>query len=402
MPNPPANPPATAIPPDPAAVHASALVIDAHADTPQRFVEESWDFTSPLAIADQPAGHLNLATARRGNLAAEFFALWPDPAQCPGARYALRTLTLLDAVREQVRRHPAELALCTSPKEILAARAAGKFAILLGIEGGHAIENSLALLRLYHALGVRYMTLTWTNSNDWADSSGDLDDPTLPHHNGLTPFGRQVIAEMNRLGMMVDLSHVSDRTFAEVLAVTRAPVLVSHSSARALTASHRNLTDDQLRALVANGGVCMVNFYPAFIDEPYRQAWAEQKPALLAAHKSLAIEYAAKGTPVPYSVANRLDREFAARLPRPPLSSLIAHFDHIISVAGIDHVGLGTDFDGICALPEGINSAADLPKLTAALLARGHSPADLHKLLGANLLRLFTAAQSAAIEPVAP
>jgi membrane dipeptidase len=402
MPNPPANPPATAIPPDPAAVHASALVIDAHADTPQRFVEESWDFTSPLAIADQPAGHLNLATARRGNLAAEFFALWPDPAQCPGARYALRTLTLLDAVREQVRRHPAELALCTSPKEILAARAAGKFAILLGIEGGHAIENSLALLRLYHALGVRYMTLTWTNSNDWADSSGDLDDPTLPHHNGLTPFGRQVIAEMNRLGMMVDLSHVSDRTFAEVLAVTRAPVLVSHSSARALTASHRNLTDDQLRALVANGGVCMVNFYPAFIDEPYRQAWAEQKPALLAAHKSLAIEYAAKGTPVPYSVANRLDREFAARLPRPPLSSLIAHFDHIISVAGIDHVGLGTDFDGICALPEGINSAADLPKLTAALLARGHSPADLHKLLGSNLLRLFTAAQSAAIEPVAP
>ena len=402
MPNPPANPPATAIPPDPAAVHASALVIDAHADTPQRFVEESWDFTSPLAIADQPAGHLNLATARRGNLAAEFFALWPDPAQCPGARYALRTLTLLDAVREQVRRHPAELALCTSPKEILAARAAGKFAILLGIEGGHAIENSLALLRLYHALGVRYMTLTWTNSNDWADSSGDLDDPTLPHHNGLTPFGRQVIAEMNRLGMMVDLSHVSDRTFDEVLAVTRAPVLVSHSAARALTASHRNLTDDQLRALVANGGVCMVNFYPASIDEPYRQAWAEQKPALLAAHKSLAIEYAAKGTPVPYSVANRLDREFAARLPRPPLSSLIAHFDHIISVAGIDHVGLGTDFDGICALPEGINSAADLPKLTAALLARGHSPADLHKLLGANLLRLFTAAQSAAIEPVAP
>ena len=403
MPNPPANPPATiAIPPDPAAVHASALVIDAHADTPQRFVDESWDFTSPLAIADQPAGHLNLATARRGNLAAEFFALWPDPAQCPGARYALRTLTLLDSVREQVRRHPAELALCTSPKEILAARAANKFAILLGIEGGHAIENSLALLRLYHALGVRYMTLTWTNSNDWAESSGDIDDPAIPHHNGLTPFGRQVIAEMNRLGMMVDLSHVSDRTFSDVLAVTRAPVLVSHSSARALTESHRNLTDDQLRALAANGGVCMVNFYSAFIDESYRQAWAAQKPALLAAHKSLAAEYAAKGTPVPYHIAGRLDREFAARLPRPPLSSLIAHFDHIIQVAGIDHVGLGTDFDGICALPEGINSAADLPKITAALLARGHSPADLHKLLGANLLRLFIAVQSAATGPVAP
>jgi membrane dipeptidase len=386
MPTPPVNPP------DPTAVHASALVIDAHADTPQRFVEESWDFTSPLAIADRPAGHLNLATALRGNLAAEFFALWPDPARCPGARYALRTLTLLDAVREQVRRHPDSLALCTSLQAILDARARNKFAILLGIEGGHAIENSLALLRLYHALGVRYMTLTWTNSNDWAESSGDL-HPASP--TGLTPFGRQVIAEMNRLGMMVDLSHVSDRTFAEVLAVTRAPVLVSHSCARALTHSHRNLTDDQLRALAANGGVCMVNFYSAFIDESYRQAWAAQKPALLAAHKKLAAEYAAKGAPVPYSVANRLDREFAARLPRPPLSSLIAHFDHIISVAGIDHVGIGTDFDGICALPEGINSAADLPKITAALLALGHSPAALHKLLGANLLRLFIATQTA-------
>jgi membrane dipeptidase len=419
MPNPPA------IPPDPAAVHASALVIDAHADTPQRFVDESWDFTSPLAIADQPAGHLNLATARRGNLAAEFFALWPDPAQCPGARYALRTLTLLDAVREQVRRHPTELTLCTSPKEILAASAANKFAILLGIEGGHAIENSLALLRLYHALGVRYMTLTWANSNDWAESSGDLHAPasnalsflssrsaaegsaspdaTSPATPaGLTPFGREVIAEMNRLGMMVDLSHVSDRTFDDVLAVTRTPVLVSHSSARALTASPRNLTDSQLRALAANGGLCMVNFYPAFIDESYRKAWAAQKPALLAAHKSLAAEYAAKGTPVPYYIANRLDREFAARLPRPPLSSLIDHFDHIISVAGIDHVGFGTDFDGICALPEGINSAADLPKITAALLARGHSAADLHKLLGANLLRLFAAVQATAAESVVP
>ena len=314
---------------------------------------------------------------------------------CPGDRYALRTLTLLDAVREQVRRHPAEIALCTSPKEILAARAANKFAILLGIEGGHAIENSLALLRLYHALGVRYMTLTWTNSNDWAESSGDIDDPAVPPSQRSHPLRRQVIAEINRLGMMVDLSHVSDRTFAEVLAVTRAPVLVSHSSARALTRSHRNLTNDQLRALAANGGVCMVNFYSAFIDEPYRQAWAEQKPALLAAHKSLAAEYAARHEHVPYPVANRLDRDFAARLLRPPLSSLIDHFDHIIRVAGIDHVGLGTDFDGICALPEGINSAADLPKITAALLARGHSPAALHKLLGANLLRLFIAVQTA-------
>src|ERR1039458_5870011 len=167
--------------PDPAQIHASALVIDTHADTPQRFVDEAWDFTGPLAVGDQPGGMLNLETARQGNLAAEFFAIWPEPTAWRG-RFAHRTLALIDGVLEQVRRHSDSLALCTSPADILAARAANKFAVLMGIEGGHAIENSLALLRIYHALGVRYMTLTWANSNDWADSSGDLDDPAVPHH----------------------------------------------------------------------------------------------------------------------------------------------------------------------------------------------------------------------------
>src|ERR1035437_6580046 len=368
-------------------IHASALVIDTHADTPQRFVDESWDFTGALS-----GGMLNLETARKGNLAAEFFAIWPEPVAWRG-RFALRTLALIDGVLEQVRRHPGQLALCASPADILAARSAGKFAVLMGIEGGHAIENSLALLRTYHAFGVRYMTLTWANSNDWADSSGDLDDATVPHHNGLTPFGHEVIAEMNRLGMMIDVSHASDKTFADVLAATRAPILASHSAARALTDSPRNLTDDQLRALAANGGVCMVNFYAAFIDENYRQAWTAQKPALIAAHQALAAEYAAKGESIPYHVSNQLDREFAARVARPPFESLIDHFDHIIRVAGIDHVGIGTDFDGISALPEGIDSAADLPKITAALLARGHSVQDLHKVLGGNLMRVFAEVQ---------
>jgi len=378
--------------PDPAQIHASALVIDTHADTPQRFVDEGWDFTGPLN-----SGHLNLDAARSGNLAAEFFAIWPEPTAWKN-RFAHRTLALIDGVLEQVRIHPAQLALCTSPTEILAARAAGKFAVLMGIEGGHAIENSLALLRVYHALGVRYMTLTWANSNEWAESSGDLrPDPasvgeTRPR--GLTSFGCAVIAEMNRLGMMIDVSHVSDQTFDDVLAATRAPVIASHSAARALTNSPRNLTDDQLRALAANGGVCMVNFYAAFIDEKYRQAWAAQKPALLDASEALRVEYAAKGETVPYHVSNKLDREFAARVPRPPFESLIAHFEHIIRVAGIDHVGIGSDFDGISALPEGIDSAADLPKITAALLARGHSAEDLRKVLGGNLMRVFAAVQT--------
>ena len=364
--------------PDPAQVHASALVIDCHADTPQRFADESWDFTGPLATPDNSGGMINLAAARAGNLAAEFFAAWVDPGQFQPGQYAHRALTLIDSVHEQVRRYPAQLALCTSPAEILAARAAGKFAMLLGLEGGHAIENSLALLRTYYALGVSYMTLTWANSNDWAESSTDLrdeSDPNVPRRAaGLTPFGIQVIAEMNRLGMMIDVSHASNHTFADVLTATRAPVLASHSSARTLTHSPRNLTDDQLRALAARGGVCMVNFYSVFIDEGFRLAWLAQREERSAAHATLAQEFSARSEPIPFHLSNKIDREFAARIPRPPLSALIDHFDHVIQVAGIDHIGIGTDFDGISSLPQEIDSAADLPKVTATLLARGHSP----------------------------
>jgi membrane dipeptidase len=371
-------------------LHNSALVIDTHADTPQRFADEAWDFTSPIGH-----GMLNLESARRGNLAGEFFAIWPEPSAWK-SRFAHRTLTLIDSVHEQVRRHPAELALCTSPAEILAAREAGKFAVLMGIEGGHAIENSLALLRTYYALGVRYMTLTWANSNEWADSSSDLDDPEVPHHNGLTGFGGEVVAEMNRLGMIVDVSHVSDKTLADVLGATRAPVLASHSCARALTGASRNLTDDQLRGIASNGGAIMVNFYSAFIDENYRQAHNQLKSERAVAHSALEEEYGNRGEPIPYHVSNGIDTEFAARLPRPPFESLIAHFEHIIRIAGVDHVGIGSDFDGISSLPQGIDSAADLPKITGALSARGYSEADLRKLLGGNLMRVFGAVQSCA------
>jgi membrane dipeptidase len=364
-------------------LHASALVIDTHADTPQRFVDERWNFGDALGT-----GHLNLDSARRGNLAAEFFAIWPEPVAWRG-RFAHRTLELIDGVREQVRRNPQQLALCLSPEEIPAAGAAGKFAVLMGIEGGHAIENSLGLLRTYQALGVRYMTLTWANSNEWADSSGDLNDASVPHHDGLTAFGREVIAEMNRLGMMVDVSHVSDKTLADVLECTRAPVLASHSASRALTNSPRNLTDEQLRAIAANGGVCMVNFYAAFVDEEYRNAVGTIREERSTAHRALEADYASRGESVPFAAANGIDRKFAARLKRPPLKSLIDHFDHIIKVAGIDHVGIGTDFDGISAMPEGIDSAADLPKVTAALVDRGYGSEDLAKVLGGNLMRVF-------------
>jgi membrane dipeptidase len=245
-------------------------------------------------------------------------------------------------------------------------------------------------------LGVRYMTLTWSNSNEWADSSGDLDNPDVPHRNGLTYFGRDVIREMNRLGMMVDVSHVSDKTFWDVLETTRTPILASHSSARALTTAPRNLTDEQLRAVAANNGVAMVNFFPAFIDEAWRTAWNNQRPERQIAHRALAAEYAAQKQPIPYSASDKIDRAFAAKLHRAPFNSLIDHIDHIARTAGIDHVGIGTDFDGIPSTPEGIDSAADLPKITAALHAHGYSAEDLHQLLGGNLLRVFNAVQTAA------
>ncbi len=376
---------------DPARVHAEAIVIDTHADTPQRFVDEHWNFTDPLN-----GGMLNYDSARKGNLAAQFFSIWVDPGQYPANQSAHRTLSLIDGTLEQVRKAPDKLQLCLTSNDIIAAHKSGKFAVLMGIEGGHSIENSLDLLRDYYRLGVRYMTLTWSNTNDWADSSGDIDDPTVTHHNGLTPFGKQVVEEMNRLGMMVDISHVSDKTFWDVIATTRTPIIASHSSARALTQAPRNMTDEMLQAIAKNNGVVMVNFFPAFIDENWRQAWAASSAERNKAQDALAAEYKSKGLPVPYTASDKIDREFAARIGRAPFNSLIDHFDHVIKVAGIDHVGIGTDFDGIPVPPEGIDSAADLPKITAALMARGYTAEDMKKLLGGNLLRVFRDVQSAA------
>jgi membrane dipeptidase len=384
---------------DPLAVHNSSIVIDTHADTPQRFVDEHWNFTDPL-----DGGMLNYESAKKGNLDAQFFSIWVDPSQYPANASARRTMELIDGTLEQVRRAPDKLAFCVSAEQIVAAHKQGKFAVLMGIEGGHSIEDSLGLLRDYYRLGVRYMTLTWSNTNDWADSSGDIDDPTVKHHNGLTPFGKQVVAEMNRLGMLVDISHVSDKTFWDVMETTKAPVIASHSSARALTNAQRNMTDDMLRAVAKNNGVVMVNFFPAFIDEQWRQAWNAQKPERQKAQDALEAEYRAKGQPVPYAASDRIDREFADKIGRAPFNSLIDHFDHVIKVAGIEHVGIGTDFDGIPVPPEGIDSAADLPKITRALMERGYTAEDMHKLLGGNLLRVFQAVQAAQEKPpvVAP
>jgi membrane dipeptidase len=368
------------------AIHDSAIVVDTHADTPLRFLDEKFDIGS--ADPEDP-GHISLDKARAGNLGAEFFSIFVDPSFDEG-HFARKAFDLIDSVYEQVRLHPTRMMMAFSADEIERARKNKKLAALMGIEGGHSIEGDIRLLRIFYRLGVRYMTLTWANTNKWADSSGDQNDPKVQHHNGLTDFGKQVVLEMNRLGMMVDVSHVSDKTFWDVTAITRAPVIASHSCARALVNRSRNMSDEMLRAVARNGGVVQVNFFSGFLDEHFSKAMAAQRKEIAAAVEQYLGKLKAEGRTVTLLDVDYVEREWSAKIPRPPLSSLVDHIDHIAKIAGIDHVGLGSDFDGVSgATPEGIDSAADLPKITQALLDRGYSAADIHKILGGNLLRVF-------------
>ena len=360
----------------------SAIVIDTHADTPVRITDEKFDLASDAGL-----GHWDLRKAEAGSLGAEFFSIYVEPTANRG-HYARRALDMIDAVYQAVEAHPDKIVMAFSSADIMAARNVPhkRIAALLGIEGGHAIEGDLRLLRDFYRLGVRYMTLTWANSNELGQSSGDL-NPGRASDPGLTGFGREVVREMNRLGMMVDISHVSDQSFYDALAITRAPVIASHSSARALTDSPRNLTDDMLRALARNGGVAQVNFNCGFIDQKYLDAYRELLAEKGAAIDAIEAQFNARK--IGYNEYLRALRSASAGIPRPPLESLIRHIDHIAKTAGVDHVGLGSDFDGVPCLPEGIDSVADLPKITQALLQRGYPADDVQKILGGNLLRAF-------------
>jgi membrane dipeptidase len=372
-------------------VQDSAIVIDTHADTPQRFLDENYDIAS---TDPKDPGHISLDKAKIGNLGAEFFSIWVDPETIAKQDYAKHTLDLIDSVYEQAARHPDHMMMAFSVADIERAHREHKLAALMGIEGGHSIENDIRVLGDFYRLGVRYMTLSWSNTNEFADSSGDINDPKVQHHNGLTEGGKQIVLEMNRLGMLVDISHVADKTFWDAIAVSKAPVIASHSSARALTNAPRNMTDDMLRAVTKNGGVVDVNFYSGFVDEDYRKAADAQAPQREAAVKALLDKAKASGQPIPYLEVDRIEREWGNKIPRPPLKSLIDHIDHVAKVAGIDHVGLGADWDGVSGqTPQGIDSAADLPKITQALLDRGYSESDIKKILGENVLRVFAEAE---------
>jgi membrane dipeptidase len=380
------NPPDITVSAKARAIQESAIVVDTHADTPQRFLDEGFDIgsTDPNDI-----GHITLDKAHRGNLGAEFFSIWVEPGTNQG-HFAKHTFDLIDSVYEQAARHPDRMMMAFSVADIERAHKEHKLAALMGIEGGHSIENDMHLLRDYYRLGVRYMTLSWSNTNEWADSSGDINDSKVEHHNGLTDFGKQVVLEMNRLGMMVDISHVADKTFWDAIATTKAPVIASHSSARALVDAPRNMTDDMLRAVTKNGGVVQVNFFSGFDDQTYWDASRAQAKEKDAAIQAFIEKKKSDGQPVTYIDTDRIEREWTAKLQRPPFKVLIDHIDHIAKVAGVDHVGLGSDFDGVSgATPQGMDSAADLPKITQALLDRGYSADDIKKILGGNILRVF-------------
>jgi membrane dipeptidase len=381
-------------------LHREAIVLDTHNDVTSPMLDDGFDLAMNGVGADgKLKTHTDFKRISEGGLDAQFFAIYvgreyvnKKPEEGGGA--ARRALDMIDSVYEQVRRHPDKMEMAYTVDDIRRISKKGKMAALMGIEGGHAIEDSLRTLRMFYRLGIRYMTLTHTNTNNWADSEADLSNTKVRHHNGLSDFGREVVREMNRTGMMVDISHVADKTFFDVIGTTRAPVIASHSSARALANHTRNMTDDMLRALAKNGGVVMVNFYDGFIDA--------RKADILIKQRTLTQELNDKYPNDPERVAAEIKKWQEANPTggKTPISVLIDHFDHIIKVAGIDHVGVGADFDGIPidAAPEGLEDVSKMPNLTFELMKRGYKDADIKKILGENLLRVMSQVERVAAE----
>ena len=338
--------------------------------------------------------HTDLTRLKAGGLGAVFFVAYVSGDYVEGNRAAHRTLQLIDTIRHDIiGRFPNDFALATSAREIEQVRKDGKIAALIGIEGGHAIEDDLGLLRQYYNLGARYMTLTHTNTNNWADSSGDATKTGVKHHDGLSDMGKQVVREMNRLGMMVDISHTSDATFEDALAVSTAPIIASHSSCRALANHPRNLTDAMIVALAKKGGVVQINFNCNFLSEKFRAAQAAEEPRLEARFKQVTAGKKMSEAEID-GTYQRLRLEM--NLTRASLSDVVDHIDHVRKIAGIDAIGIGSDFNGITCAPQGLDDVSKFPNLTRALLERGYSEADIRKIYGGNFLRVMRAVETAA------
>jgi membrane dipeptidase len=359
-------------------LHFSSIVVDTHDDTTQRFLDGKFDIG-----ARHDDGSIDVPRMREGGLDAIFFSIW-IPSKVTGPEAVNRAIAQIEAVREQALKHPKELALATTSAEVRAAYKQGKIAALMGVEGGHMINSDLDVLRKFASLGVRYMTLTHSGNDEWADSSTDK-----PAHNGLTEFGKDVVREMNRLGVMVDISHVSDKTFYDALEISRAPMIASHSSCRALCDVPRNMTDQMMKDLAAKGGVVQINYHVGFLSQEFRDA-EKANPEI---NKAIAQEVQKRcgdNEGCQLIEGDRLTREYVeqGKLPRVDWTKIIEHIDHAVKVAGVDHVGLGSDFDG-ANMPYGMEDATKLPKITDALLKRGFSEGDVKKILGENTLRVM-------------
>src|SRR5918911_2426155 len=378
--------PADPVSPRAKQLHDRAIVVDSHDDTTQRLI-----FDKAFDIGKRnPNGHIDIPRMREGGLDALFFSIWV-PSDVTGPTAVQRALDQIDAVREAVRTHPHDLMLATTAADVRKAAADRKIAALMGMEGGHMIDDDLRLLRVYAALGVRYMTLTQYKHNNWADSSTDE-----AAHNGLTAFGKDVVREMNRLGGMVDISHLADTTFFDAIETTKAPMIASHSSSRVIANHARNMTDDMMRALARNGGVVMINYHAAFLSEEFRVASEKKNGSVVAAMDAMSKKCGGNEACTTME-SERIDHEAMEKgeLPKVTWDKIIEHIDHAVKVAGADHVGLGSDFDG-ATMPLGMEDASKLPKITDALLKKGYSDADVEKILGGNILRVMEAVEKAA------
>jgi membrane dipeptidase len=374
-------------------IHRRAIIVDGHNDIPSPMFDDDFDLASSSVGKFHKDGdpfHTDLQRFKQSGITGEFFSIYVDRkyAENGGSGAARRALDLIDVTYRAVEKYPNQLMQCTTAADIRRAKRIGKVCALMGIEGGHAIEDSLFALREFYRLGVRYMTLTHNNTNNWADAHRDV-----PRNNGLSDFGKEVVREMNRLGMLVDIAHVSEKTMSDVLDTSTAPIIASHSGARGVADHTRNVPDAILRRMPKNGGVIMVNFYPAFLDAKYNADENDRTKRLKPQIDALKEQF--KNNAEAYNEAER--KLLAANsIDVPSYTKIVDHIDYIKKLIGIDYVGIGSDFDGVPLLPKGMNGMEDLPLVTYEMLRRGYSEQEIRKVLGENFLRAFAGAEAAA------
>jgi membrane dipeptidase len=359
-------------------LHFSSIVLDTHDDTTQRFFSKTYDLGKR-----NPDGHIDIPRMKEGGMNAIFFSIWID-GRIMGPPAIQKALDQIDAIRENVRRNSKDMVFCRTADEIRRAHKEGKIAALMGVEGGHMIGNDIRIVRIFGDLGVRYMTLSHFYNDEWADSSTDK-----PAHNGLTDYGKDIVREMNRQGIMVDISHVSDKTFYDALEVSKSPLIASHSSCRAICNHPRDMSDDMIKALAAKGGVIQINYEKSFIDQAYKDASDKVSGGVVAQFDQLKKACGDEQECLGKKMAE-MEKQATAegRLPHVSWERIIDHIDHVVKLVGADHVGLGSDFDG-ATMPEGMDDCTHLPKITEALMRKGYSDNDIRQILGGNLLRVM-------------